>query len=131
MTSSELLSSLEVALGGICSAPKVAPGTKLLAIDVKPDVFEKLLRHWEAMPSGARPRLRGITWSRDVAPAHLFLLELGGRSPFLLVTVDHQWKARSVTTTWPYAGWWEEELNFERTAPDLRANESGVAWQRG
>lgn len=115
MTASELLSGLEVALGGICPMPKTHAGSRLLELEASGEAFERLLRHWAALPAGSRPHLRGLTVTRDVPARRQYLLELGGRAPFLLVTVEAGWGGRSVAGLWSYARWWEEELSgFER-----------------
>jgi hypothetical protein len=122
VTASELLSGLEVAFGGICPAPKAAPSAQLLECTVNGDVFDKLLRHWQGLPAASRPRLRGLTLSRE--GGRLLLLELGARTPFLAVSVDAGWPARSLAAVWPYALWWEEELGGGSGGGE-------VTWRRG
>lgn len=131
MTASDLLSSLEVALGGICSPPRVLSASRLLELSVNSATIEKLLKHWDALPAGSRPRLRGLTVTRDVPASRQFLLEVGGRAPFLLVTVESGWAGRSVAGIWPYAAWWESELSdFEKVSFPEGRESVEVAWRR-
>ena len=132
MTASEVLSSLEVALGGICSAPKILSAGKLLDLPVSGAIFERLLRHWASLPEGSRPKLRGVTLSRGTPPQRQLLLEISRRAPFMLVTVDSSWTAGTLTGVWPYAAWWEEELaSFENISWAGGGNKSEVTWRRG
>ncbi len=131
MTASDVLSSLEIALGGICPAPKILSMGKLLDLPVTGAVFGKLLRHWEGLPDGSRPRLRGLTLSRETPAQLQLLLELGGRAPFLLMTVDSSWNG-SLARIWPYAAWWEEELSsFEGVSWQGGRERAEVTWRRG
>lgn len=132
MTASDLLSSLEMAFGGILPAPRASASSKrLIEMSVNGDTFEKLLRHWASMPAVSRPRARGLTRAREEARALELLIEVSPRAPFVLVLVGADWPARSLTGVWPYAAWWEEELaGFEGVPFASRAEDSGVAWRR-
>ncbi len=132
MTSSDVLSSLEIALGGICPIPKLHSTCRLLDVSVDANVFDKLLRYWIGLPEVSRPRLRGLTVSRSkVANLHL-LLEISGRSPFVLVTVDPSWNKDTISKVWPYAVWWEKELSsFGKNHSTENVENPGVMWRRG
>jgi hypothetical protein len=129
VTASEFLSSLEVALGGVVPAPKVHSHAKLAELLVTAENFEKLLRHWISLPVEARPRLRGLTLSREARPARQLLLELGPRTPLLLITVDASWPARTLAGVWPYARWFEDELTSTGTPAAAGAGKAEVEWR--
>ena len=131
MTGNDLFSRLEVALGGICQAPKTPPSAGLLELPVTAENFEKLLRHWAILPAGSRPRLRGFTVSREAGRGAILLLGIGPKAPLLLVDVDPAWTTRSLRGIWPYASWWEDELSrFETRSFPPRLDNSGVSWRR-
>ena len=130
VTASEILSSLEMVLGGICPAPRAISTSRLLEISVSGGIAEKLLLHWASLPAGSRPRLRGLAVSREAASSRRLLLEIGARAPLLLVSVESSWSGRSVTSLWPYAAWWEAELaGFENISFPGGSGPKGVAWQ--
>jgi hypothetical protein len=129
----ELSSCLELALAGHCPAPKAAGSGRLLETAAGAEAFAKLLQHWHSLPEASRPRLRGLTVSREPSPALLLVLEIGGRLPFLLLSVEGAGAGAlpSIAGIWPYSRWWEEELGgFERVSFARRGEESGVAWRR-
>lgn len=134
MSGNELYSRFEMAFGGICSLPEAREPEALLEVAATTGAFEKLVHHWKELPEPSRPRLRGITVARKSGKYFELLLDLGGKSSFLLLTVD--WTGTQplprLAGIWPYAQWWEEELrSFENANIDGSASAAtGIAWRR-
>ncbi len=139
MIASDLHARLELILGDCCPLPAVPSVRGVIAATVSAESFTRLVKHWRALPAGSRPRLRGLSLSREPAVSRRvqLVIDVGGANPFLLLSTD--WAPHRPIPTlgeiWPYARWWEEEIRcFERIAveagPESQSKHKEVQWRQ-
>jgi hypothetical protein len=130
MSRNDLASNLELMFSPVCPVPRAGESTRVIEHRVSGEIFTRLLAHWANMPVNSRPRLRGLSVTRDSARALIVLLDVGARVPFLNLLVDGE-TFPSMRYVWPYGAWWEDELRgFENVALPEAANDLGVEWRR-
>jgi hypothetical protein len=125
-----MISNLELMFSPVEPAPRVSAATRLIEHRVSGGVFERLLTHWLNMPVGSRPRLRGLSVSRDPKRELILLLEVGVRAPLLNLRVEGG-SFPSLRAVWPHGAWWEHELRgFEGVSFPTSNEGLGVEWRR-
>jgi hypothetical protein len=129
MSRNDLASNLELMFSPVGPVPRGSVSSRVIEHRVSGEIFTRLLAHWANMPVNSRPRLRGISVSRDSARALIVLLDVGARAPFLNLLVEGG-TFPSMRHVWPYGAWWENELRgFEGVAFPEVVNELGVEWR--
>jgi hypothetical protein len=131
VTNADHQARAELIFGGLCELPPEAPGKDNVNLVVDFATFERLAKYWSELPVPSRPRLRGISLSRadESEPRLVLVLDAGGRAPFFVVSAPLKKDSEMfrLSTVWPYAGWWEEELSrfsgltFSGSAPESEA----------
>ena len=128
----EVRSCLEMALGDIGSLPKRLSTGKLLEVELELRAFDRLVAYWKSLPVASRPRLCGLSASKESRPSLQLVLEIGARVPLLLISVEKLpgQAFPTMAEVWPFSAWWQAELEeFDGIAFSERAREGGVAWQ--
>lgn len=121
-------------VGDCCPLPPLGrAGT--VEISGGPGVLDRLLAHWKRLTEDTRPRLHGLTVTREEKPRLQLLLSPAPRGPVVLLSLEvGTGTLPSFSEIWPHAEWWEEELrgfdkaNFGEEKGARRAE--GVAWRQ-
>lgn len=133
MSSSDLqtlASNLELMFSAVAPVPRVSAATRLIEHRVSAQLFSRLLAHWANMPTSSRPRLRGLSVTRDAKRELILLLDVGPRAPLMYLLVEGG-PLPSPRAVWTYATWWEDELRgFEGVSIPSSGEDLGVEWRR-
>jgi len=126
-------SDLQELLGDYCAFPKLEERSTPEII-VSSEEFRKLTVHWKSLGVSSKPRLRGLTVSREPGASRSLRLLLsvaaGGDSLLLSTEFNRGSSLPFLHEIWPYAGWWENELRVFEIVKFPEAKKSGgVLWQ--
>jgi hypothetical protein len=133
MTSPVVRAQLETLFGNCCPLPAIQ-GTGTPEVSVGTQDFSKLAAYWKELPAETRPRLLGLTVSRDAGAPRLRMV-MSASDTGILVLVSTEFLASAgkfprLHEIWPYAGWWVDELRgFEKVEIPERRDSGGVSWQ--
>lgn len=119
-------------VGDCCPIPQLGrAGT--VEITAGPGALERLEAHWKRLTPETRPRLHGISLSREPRRRLQLVLSPAPRGPMILLTAEIGDSIPVLSEIWPFAEWWEEELRgFEGvTIGGERGprRQEGVAWR--
>jgi hypothetical protein len=119
-------------VGDCCPLPQLGrAGT--VEITAGPGVLERLEAHWKRLTPESRPRLHGISLSREPRRRLQLVLSPALRGPVVLLTAEIGESIPVFSEIWPYAEWWEEEIR-ELEGASIGGEggprrQEGVAWR--
>jgi hypothetical protein len=130
-----LREQLKVMLGDSCpQQPSLTYGVVQIALSQS--ALDQLMEHWNRLSPEGKPRLCGVTLTRDAKPNIQLLLSPSSKGPNVLLTIEAGASIPRLREVWPHAEWWEEELcKFENLTVGAKRDTSrrlggGVAWQQ-